>query len=368
MKLYSIFLYSLVLFGCGPLYYGISLNRPDLNTTPEQNLGKIIKPWEDSSRIEGKTGEFEWWYIDAVGEDGTIVVVYFYRVHVMGGKHFIGMSITPPGEESFFDIQYFKNEDATFSNEKCDVRLGGNWFYGDLNNYSIKVDPFGERKIGVDIAIESKAPPYRPEDGIIRMGEDYFAWLSAVPNGEVSGTVYLNGDSIAFIGEGYHDHNWANAPFQTMMNSWYWARAKVGPYTVIGAQLNLRKDRGGYTIPILMVTTEDSIIVDKYGPDNVLSKFSNPKVLDSKFNESPSKNFTLSSYDNTISVTFKGEKVIDKTNLFDRLKAPLPMKFLFDISGIDPTYTRFYGTTDLTVTQFGDTLTGNGILEFMDLR
>ena len=57
-----------------------------MNTTPEQNLGKIIKPWEDSSRIEGKTGEFEWWYIDAVGEDGTIVVVYFYRVHVLGGK------------------------------------------------------------------------------------------------------------------------------------------------------------------------------------------------------------------------------------------------------------------------------------------
>ena len=83
-----------------------------------------------------------------------------------------------------------------------------------------------------------------------------------------------------------------------------------------------------------MVTTEDSIIVDQYGPDNVLSKFSDPKVLESKFNESPSKNFTLSSHDKMISVTFRGEKIIDKTNLFDRLKTPLPMKFLFDLGGV----------------------------------
>ena len=108
--------------------------------------------------------------------------------------------------------------------------------------------------------------------------------------------------------------------------------------------------------------------MDKYGPENLTSTLSNPMFSGLKSDELANRTFVLENHDKTISVTFRGDRVIDETNLFDRIKTPLPMKFLFDISGIDPTYTRFYGSTFLTMNEFDDTLKGNGILEFMDLR
>ena len=39
---------------------------------------KTVEPWEDGSRVEGKRGEYEWWYYDSHYPDGTILVIFFY--------------------------------------------------------------------------------------------------------------------------------------------------------------------------------------------------------------------------------------------------------------------------------------------------
>ena len=49
----------------------------------------------------------------------------------------------------------------------------------------LKIDPEDFDGFGFDISLKSKVPPYRPQDGIISAGDDFFAWLAAVPNGHV---------------------------------------------------------------------------------------------------------------------------------------------------------------------------------------
>ena len=91
--------------------------------------------------------------------------------------------------------------------------------------------------------MKSKISPYRPQDGIINAGEDYFAWLAAVPNGDVSGTLtYANTNSV-ISGSGYHDHNWGNIELQKLFDNWLWFRGTVGQYTIIGYELNTISSR-----------------------------------------------------------------------------------------------------------------------------
>ena len=66
-------------------------------------------------------------------------------------------------------------------------------FTGNLKNYNITLDPSDFDNYGFDLNLYSLIDPYRPQDGIINAGDEYFAWLAAVPNGEVEGTVMING-------------------------------------------------------------------------------------------------------------------------------------------------------------------------------
>ena len=366
IKLIPPFLFILI-NNCQPLYYGVSLNKPDLNTIPEENLPSKVQLWEDGTRIKGNRGEYEWWYLDAMSNDGTIIVIYFWRVHFTAANHFIGYSLTTPDGKSYFDIQYFKDKNVSFSKDSCNVKYENNFFKGNLKNYSINVDVFGKNKIGAKLYLDSNSTPYRPKDGLIRMGKDYFAWLSAVPDGSVKGDIYFKGDTLNFQGNGYHDHNWSNAPFQQMMDSWYWARGKSGDLTYIGALLNLRKDRGNYKIPILMVSDKEELLVSEYGPEDLEFSLMDPYISNEiKNNESPSQRFSLKSKKSNTELIFLSEHVIDETNLFDRGNVPWPIKNFFQLSTIDPTYTRFLSKTELKINE--NKILGEGILEVMDLK
>ena len=140
---YRLVLYIFFLFvvSCSRLYHG-SWNQPyfDENVQPDK-LGKKVSSWEDGARIPEDEFSVEWWYIDAKLEDSSIIVAYFYKVHNIANQYFIGLNYTSPDGVDTFKLKRFKKNDVSFSTDSCNVQFGKNYFKGNLNKYSVYLDP-----------------------------------------------------------------------------------------------------------------------------------------------------------------------------------------------------------------------------------
>ena len=371
----SIFLLlSLNLQSCSRLYLG-SDNQEIFNefTQPDQ-LGDAVQLWEDGARTDDANNQFEWWYFDAELDDGSMVVAYFYKVHFLKDQFFIGFNYTSPEKEDFFKLKYFKKNEVSFQSDSCAVLMNKNSFSGNLNDYNIVLNSDDFEGFGFNLNLKSLVNPYRPQDGIIKAGSDYFAWLAAVPNGNVDGTITVRGEEKKIKGSGYHDHNWGNTPLQKLFKSWTWFRGKAGPYTVILAELNAVESRGGFDIPILFVADENKVLVDKFGNRELLTMKNNliEDYYPSK-NEPQFSNFLISTHDN-VSVKISGNRVIDNIEIFKRMSPPVPLNLFkpvvnlaFKSSGIDPFYTRFASSFVLKIDKNTE-IDGTGVMEIMDLQ
>ena len=371
----SIFLLlSLNLQSCSRLYLG-SDNQEIFNefTQPDQ-LGEAVQLWEDGARTDDSNNQFEWWYFDAELDDGSMVVAYFYKVHFLKDQFFIGFNYTSPEKEDFFKLKYFKKNEVSFQSDSCAVLMNKNSFSGNLNDYNIVLNSDDFDGFGFNLNLKSLVGPYRPQDGIIKAGSDYFAWLAAVPNGNVDGTITVRGEEKKIKGSGYHDHNWGNTPLQKLFKSWTWFRGKAGPYTVILAELNAVESRGGFDIPILFVADENKVLVDKFGNRELLTMKNNliEDYYPSK-NEPQFSNFLISTHDN-VSVKISGNRVIDNIEIFKRMSPPVPLNLFkpvvnlaFKSSGIDPFYTRFASSFVLKIDKNTE-IDGTGVMEIMDLQ
>ncbi len=371
----SIFLLlSLNLQSCSRLYLG-SDNQEIFNefTQPNQ-LGEAVQLWEDGARTDDANNQFEWWYFDAELDDGSMVVAYFYKVHFLKDQFFIGFNYTSPEKEDFFKLKYFKKNEVSFQSDSCAVLMNKNSFSGNLNDYNIVLNSDDFDGFGFNLNLKSLVSPYRPQDGIIKAGSDYFAWLAAVPNGNVDGTITVRGEEKKIKGSGYHDHNWGNTPLQKLFKSWTWFRGKAGPYTVILAELNAVESRGGFDIPILFVADENKVLVDKFGNRELLTMKNNliEDYYPSK-NEPQFSNFLISTHDN-VSVKISGNRVIDNIEIFKRMSPPVPLNLFkpvvnlaFKSSGIDPFYTRFASSFVLKIDKNTE-IDGTGVMEIMDLQ
>ena len=365
---------NLILQSCTRLYLG-SDNQEIFNESIQPDeLGDIVQLWEDGARTDDSKNQFEWWYFDAELDDGSLVVAYFYKVHFLKDQFFIGFNYTSPQKEDFFRLKYFKSNEVSFQSDSCLVMMNKNLFAGNLNKYRIALDPDDFDGFGFNLNLQSLVGPYRPQDGIIKAGDDYFAWLAAVPNGDVDGTITINGKEKKIKGSGYHDHNWGNTPLQKLFKSWTWFRGKAGPYTVILAELNAVESRGGFDIPILFVADENQVLVDKFGNKELLTMKNNliEDYYPSK-NEPQFSNFLISSHDN-VSVKISGNQIIDNIEIFKRLSLPAPLNlfkpavnFAFRSSGIDPFYTRFASSFVLKIDEDIE-IDGTGVMEIMDLQ
>jgi len=364
----------LVLQSCSRLYLG-SNNQEIFNESIQPNqLGETVQLWEDGARTDDSNNQFEWWYFDAELDDGSLVVAYFYKVHFLKDQFFIGFNYTSPEKKDFFKLKHFKKNEVSFQSDSCAVLMNKNSFSGNLNDYNIVLNPDDFDGFGFNLNLKSLVGPYRPQDGIIKAGSDYFAWLAAVPNGNVDGTITVRGEEKKINGSGYHDHNWGNTPLQKLFKSWTWFRGKAGPYTVILAELNAVESRGGFDIPILFVADKNKVLVDKFGNRELLTMKNNliEDYYPSK-NEPQFSNFLISTHDN-VSVKISGNRIIDNIEIFKRMSPPVPLNLFkpavnlaFKSSGIDPFYTRFASSFVLKIDKNTE-IDGTGVMEIMDLQ
>jgi len=354
-------------FSCNRLYFGspsvqkFSLIQPD-------SLGPVVSTWEDGLRTSGQNKEFEWWYFDAKLDNGDILVAYFYKVHFIGDQYFIGFNYTDNNGQEFFKMKYFKSKEVSFSADSCNVTFGNNYFRGNLQTYEINLDPNDFDGTGFNIKLESTLKPYRPQDGIIKAGTDYFAWLAAVPNGNVDGIVTIDNKPKKVTGSGYHDHNWGNTALQNLFDGWVWFRGNVKDKTIVAAVLYITDYRGGYDIPILYIANKDGAIVNRFGEDGLFSKKSD-RITDiySEKNEPLFKTMEMITEDG-YRLKIKGKNVLENITIFKRMGLPFPIRYGMSLSKIDPYYSRYNSKLTLIDKEGNKTEEGFGVYEIMDLR
>ena len=363
---FILFILIFFLISCSRMYLG-KKDYPDFNPELQSNqLGATVLPYEDGLRTTGKSKEYEWWYFDAKLDDGSIAVVYFWKINAIKDIYYIGVNYNKPDGTEYKKIKFFKSKDTFFSKDSCNVQYKNNVFIGNLENYKIKIDSKDFDGFGLDINLYSKISPYRPQDGIINAGKDYFAWLAAVPNGHVSGTLTFKNEQNKITGNGYHDHNWGNIELQKLFDNWLWFRGTVDQYTIIGYELNTSSSRGGYSIPGIFIADSTGIIYENYGQNGIFTSKENLITNLYKKNNEPlfSKLNIITTDDFYLEI--EGTDVIENLYLFDVNNIPL-LPNLFQFSNIDPYYTRYKSKVIL---QLPDEMRyeGEGVLEIMDLK
>jgi predicted secreted hydrolase len=231
-------------------------------TTDYQQLGvnpNQIELWEDGRRNSSARDHWEWWYFDAILDDGTTVVIQDFTKGIEAIKKnsdqpLASIKVTLSDGQSFEDHFNYDEKNSSFSKKQCDVVIGPHTFKGDFKDYEIHIEP--ENGLGADLKLHCQAKPYRPGTAYWAFGdkeENFYTWLCAAPKGEVSGTITINGETKNVHGSGYHDHQWGSNVYMTLWNNWVWARQAFDDYSMLVFDMVASKKYNYQRFPVIFI-------------------------------------------------------------------------------------------------------------------
>ena len=232
-----------------------------------ENTPEDITPKDDAFHGSIKRLSAEWWYFDAVFDNGIavhigcmtyskkdkgkvtkVLDVYKDGKLIFGGKkkyRFIHF-------ETSKEIPYVKVDGESFIEfDEETYKKNKQWSYNislKLDNQEIKLNFIGTTK-GWKIETERES------------------WTVAAPKAKVTGEMTLNGEKIKLNGIGYHDHNW-NYNLKTLLTygkGWYWGRIMSKKYNLIFANIIRPHEKS----LLLSVINEDGTGYISINPKNI---------------------------------------------------------------------------------------------------
>ena len=330
-----------------------------------------VEVWEDGLRGSEKpnNSEWEWWYFDAIMDDGTSLIIQFLNPALLlpNRAPAVNFQITTPDGKHHRTILESTPDEDSFGEGKCDVHFGRNSFVGDLKNYTLHVEE--NDQFGADIRFTNLGTPFRPGTAYFAFGdhdEDYYTWLCIAPKCKVEGTLLIDGKQVAVCGYGYHDHQWGSKPYMAFFNNWTWSRQSLNGYSVTMFNMVSCKEYGYKRFPIVFIENEaGEIVFDSYEDveytmestlfDSVSGK-TYPAVQRQIFHQG----------DLTLEYTLTPRKTLESMLHFPN---PTPEQAKeFAERGQKPSYMRFLGEGRVKLTKGNDVLideTGELIYECM---
>lgn len=341
-------------------------DRPEdykrLGVNPNQ-----IEVWEDQRRnTDPKAGNWEWWYFDSILDDGTKAVIQFFtkagmrNVNKDGDTPSLTIKITLPDGTLYEQKAEPKADICHFGTGKCDVHLGEHSFVGDFKQYHIHVEPI--KGVGADLTLVSHSKPYRPGTAYFGFGENtFYTWLCAVPKGEVSGTLTVNGKQISVHGSGYHDHQWGNKFFMSLWNHWLWSRQNFGDDSMLVFDFVTSEEYGFARMPIAFIQNADgdTVFESRHGVKcKILDTYVDEKASGKTYPKKISYIFTDGNKKAVYTLT--GDTVLEAQGF---AKAALPLKLVTKLMKMDRmAYTRYAGQGALMLTAGKEVVERSGSL------
>ena len=348
-----------------------------LQTSAEDYKRLGLKPgqvevWEDGKRDDDRPFFTEWWYFDALTEDGTSIVVHFNTktsgkaMIKHGATPEVAVSIQTPDGTEYNDVHACAESEASFSKEKCDVHFGKDYFTGNLKDYRIFVEP--TNGIGVDLHLHNLRKSWRPKTGHLSFGSNkkYFTWLFVVPKGEISGTITYNGKTVKVTGSGYHDHQWGTMN-PANFNSWVWGRQHFDDYTILMFDVITSKKYGYERVPIFCIEdAEGNVVFENTGMDAGFSCHIESEYYEKEIGKSYPKDFAYTFEHDGKKVTYslKADRSILRQDIYH--SGGKAMQTVMDLLKIQPAYARYKALGTLTIEENGEKTTRSGrfIYEF----
>ncbi len=208
----------------------------------------------------GTPGSQEWWYFDAISDDGrdAIVAVWYAGLPfdpsygVAAIKHgqdprrhpaphpldhcAIGLSWYRDGKTVAYALNAFRRDAFAHDADPFGIEVQENRLTRSVHGYTLRVRTpavDGRRRIEADLTFRPFAGTEPVERDLGHDGSPHL-WILAAPDCRVSGTVALEGKggtSLDFRGRGYHDHNAGAEEISMAMRRWAWGRFHQGPRT-----------------------------------------------------------------------------------------------------------------------------------------
>lgn len=308
-----------------------------------------VEQWEDGKRSEDHKGDFEWWYFDSIMDDGTSVVVHVNTkqpetMQKDGSHPIVIITITTPDGTIYTDsIPYYDANQFSFSKDTCDVKVGPHYIRGDLNDYSIHVEPVNG--IGANLKLHNLRKSWRPGSGHLKWGEGkgMLTWLFVVPRGDISGTITYGGKTLEVQGSGYHDHQWGHGAATFFnVNHWLWGRHNYEDYTILIFDMVASKKWNNERFPIFCIQDENGDVV--FESTQMNDKF-HCEVLEEAFDEEIGRNFPhkirYTAQNDNVKFTYEltNTLVIGRKDRYKEM--PKAVRLVMDLLKVAPAYARY---------------------------
>ncbi len=214
------------------------------NMTFTKYYPKDITPKDDAYHPQINPISEEWWYFDAIFDNGYSIHADFTIFTKNGKISSSAIEIYKNGELEKKIIKRHFSKPVSLSIDYPQVKLNenkiinfdferfnktGEWVY----NFSQKLE---DCEINLNFVGTTKG---------WKIVTDDLSWTVAQPKAEVFGEITVNEKKMKVNGIGYHDHNWNSTLFTFFkIFGWYWGKITSKTYNVTWAYLMKNKTQG----------------------------------------------------------------------------------------------------------------------------
>jgi carotenoid 1,2-hydratase len=205
---------------------------------------------------------YEWWYFDALSDDGRDAVVVIFLDNFIFSPRYnkqvesqtesnpksknvpaVAFTYYRDGKPVYRAINEFNADEFSTTEDSPSCKIGENYFdfesapYG--SGYFISINAKLRNNLRLEAQLEwvSIESNFSPDKAI--NSSDTHVWNLAVSRADVSGKINLKDDKgkelnvVNFRGTGYHDHNFDNRWLPETVKDWQWGRAHFNDATAV---------------------------------------------------------------------------------------------------------------------------------------